>query len=64
VGVESAKEYLEMGEAMRSEGGRWEEGREALRWLVRQGRRQPGAGGGQAAGGGRFFATMGGRIRG
>ena len=41
VGVESAKEYIELGEAMREGGGRWDQGREALRWLVKMARRQP-----------------------
>ena len=34
-GEETAKDYIELAEGMLPEGGRWEEGREALRWLVR-----------------------------
>jgi len=35
IGEETAKDYIELAEGMLPEGGRWEEGREALRWLVR-----------------------------
>ena len=35
VGVETARDYVELAEGMREADGRWEEGREALRWLVR-----------------------------
>ena len=39
VGVESAKDYIELVEEAQGEGKRWEEGREGLRWLVKYGRR-------------------------
>ena len=45
VGVESAKGYIELVEEARGEEARWEEGREALRWLVRYGQ---GGGSGEA----------------
>ena len=45
VGVESAKEYLELAEGLREGEGRWEEGRGALRWLVRYVRSQAEAAG-------------------
>ena len=35
IGEGTAKDYIELAEGMLPEGGRWEEGREALRWLVR-----------------------------
>jgi len=39
VGVGTAKDYIELVEEARGVGERWEEGREALRWLVRFGKR-------------------------
>jgi site-specific recombinase XerD len=44
IGVESAKGYIELVEEAREEGARWEEGREALRWLVRYGQGVTGIG--------------------
>jgi hypothetical protein len=52
VGAASAKEYVELVEGLRESGGRWEEGREALRWLVRYMKSQAeGRGGGPHRGG-------------
>jgi integron integrase len=43
VGVDTAKEYIELGEAMRHAGERWEQGREALRWLMKTALKKPSA---------------------
>ena len=57
-GVDSAKEYIELVEEVRTEAGRWEAGRAALRWLVRYLRQ-----GTEPVAGGRWRARMEQRLR-
>ena len=59
VGVESAKDYIDLMEGMLSDGKRWEAGREALRWMINYTREAGRAGGG----GGSWRALMEHRLR-